>query len=137
MLHHEQTPASGPLYECVRVISPEALLQSLRSKITITLVDVRSTTEACASGTLPHAWLIPLPQLTGRIEELAHLRACPIVVISQREMRSKTAALQLQRAGFGEVFVLEGGAHRWQTLGYPLEERGAHARRCGPATTQS
>ena len=110
-------------YDAVRTISAEALSQKLRSNVPITIVDVRDRPQVRSAGTIADARMFPLYQLASRIDELGPLRSTPVVVVSQAARRARVAALELEAAGFGEVFVLEGGIQRWVDLGYPLEDR--------------
>ena len=116
-------PMTSPTPYAVRSISAEALLQELRSNVPLTILDVRDRPQICATGTIEGARAIPLYQLVARTAELVHLRATPIVVVSQRAHRARAAALDLEAAGFGEVFVLDDGIQRWLDLDYPVEER--------------
>jgi rhodanese-related sulfurtransferase len=118
-------PTIGPTtpYDTVRTISAEALLQEVRSDVGLTILDVRDRAETRATGTLAGAWAIPLYQLTSRLDELVHLRATPVVLVSRRSRRARAAARLLELASFGEVFVLEGGIERWTALGYPVVDR--------------
>jgi rhodanese-related sulfurtransferase len=109
--------------EFLRTVSAEALLQELRSNVDLTIIDVRERPRIRETGAIPNARTYPLSQLSSRLAELSQLRSTRIVVVSQRARRAQTAAVELEVAGFGEVFVLEGGMHRWLELGYPVESR--------------
>jgi rhodanese-related sulfurtransferase len=115
--------ATSP-YEAVRTLSPEALLQQLRSDIKLTILDVRDRPETWATGVIPGARVYPQAQLSARLEELASASATPVVVVSQGFRRAHAAVLELQAAGFHEVVLLEGGMNRWLELAYPVEPRG-------------
>lgn len=109
---------------CLRTVCAEALLQELRSNVGVTILDVRDRPRIHETGVIDSARRYPLTQLGSRLSELSPLRSNRIVVVSQRARRACTAAHELEAAGFGEVFVLEGGMHRWLELGYPIEARG-------------
>jgi len=109
--------------DSLRTISAEALLQDIRSEVALTIIDVRDRPRIRETGTIADARTYPLHQLGSRLTELRHLHATPIIVVSQRARRARNAARELEAAGFGEVFVLEGGLHHWLELGYPVEER--------------
>lgn len=119
MNHYAPTDKS----EYVPTVSPEALLQEMRSHVPLTVVDVRDRPQIHESGAIADARTFPLDQLGARSAELSNLRSTRIVVVSQQAQRARAAALQLQAAGFGEVFLLEGGMQRWLELGYPVESR--------------
>ena len=109
--------------DSLRTISAEALLQELRSAVPLTLIDVRERPRIRDTGAIAEARVYPLTQLGARIAELSELRSTRIVVVSQRARRARITASELEAAAFGEVFVLEGGMHRWLELGYPVESR--------------
>ncbi len=83
------------------------------------LVDVRQPGEY-VKGHLPGARLIPVGELADRLGELDPAR--PTIVYCGAGVRSRAAASVLERAGFGEVYSMEGGIHSWQGLvaeGFP------------------
>jgi rhodanese-related sulfurtransferase len=84
-----------------------------------TILDVRDGAEY-ASGHLPDAKNIPLAELGTRIGELDKMKNRTIVVVCQKGNRAFGAAKVLERAGFEQVVVLEGGQAAWQTAGMPL-----------------
>jgi rhodanese-related sulfurtransferase len=84
-----------------------------------TILDVRENAEY-ATGHLPDAKNIPLAELGTRIGELDKMKNRTIVVVCQKGSRAFGAAKVLERAGFDQVVVLEGGQAAWQTAGMPL-----------------
>jgi hypothetical protein len=84
----------------LRTVSAEALLQEMRSNVGLSIVDVRDRARIRDTGAIAGSRTYPLNLLGARV-----------------------AARELEAAGFGEVFVLEGGMHRWLELGYPVEAR--------------
>jgi rhodanese-related sulfurtransferase len=84
-----------------------------------TILDVRDGAEY-ATGHLPDAKNIPLAELGTRIGELDKMKNRTIVVVCQKGNRAFGAAKVLERAGFEQVVVLEGGQAAWQTAGMPL-----------------
>jgi rhodanese-related sulfurtransferase len=108
----------------VQKVSPELLLQQLRSGVPVLVVDVRDREELMGTGAIGGARCLPLSQLGARLSELSqHAYGC-VVVVSQDDRRSTAAATTLAVAGFAEVAALEGGMTRWLALGYPVEQRG-------------
>jgi glyoxylase-like metal-dependent hydrolase (beta-lactamase superfamily II)/rhodanese-related sulfurtransferase len=84
------------------------------------ILDVREADEF--TGPLGHivgAVLIPLGQLSVRVEEL--IRDRPIVAVCRAGSRSAQATAILQQAGFTEIANLNGGMLRWRAEGYPVE----------------
>jgi sulfur-carrier protein adenylyltransferase/sulfurtransferase len=77
------------------------------------LVDVRQPAEYRQEH-IPGAALIPLGELDWRLYELD--RRKPVIVYCASGVRSRAAAAVLMRAGFAEVYNLEGGMGAWQGL---------------------
>jgi len=74
------------------------------------LVDVREPWEfnLCRiEGSL----LVPLGELTRRVDELPRDR--PLVMVCHTGRRSQSAAMFLEQSGFGDVRNLKGGVERW------------------------
>src|SRR5580698_1975494 len=87
----------------------------------IDLIDVRGPDEFNAPpGHLPGAINIPLPELSGRITEVA-AHARPVVLVCKTDRRSASAAETLLAAGLPDVAVLRGGTDGWHQLGLPLD----------------
>ncbi|MHB9132700.1 MAG: FAD-dependent oxidoreductase [Armatimonadota bacterium] len=74
------------------------------------LLDVRTEPEYLISA-IPGTVNIPLAELHERLGELDAAR--PTVVVCKVGRRAYTAALQLQREGFGDVRILDGGMTAW------------------------
>ncbi len=80
------------------------------------LLDVREPDEF-AAGHAPNAKLIPLGQLSSRLQEIASYKDKPIVVMCRSGRRSGIAVAQLQAAGFTQVSNVRGGITAWQNDG--------------------
>ena len=80
------------------------------------ILDVR-TADEFGAGHLRNAKHIPVDQLGARVAELDKAR--PVLVVCQTGPRAQRAAGQLARAGFAEVFILDGGYAEWQSQGLP------------------
>ena len=85
------------------------------------LLDVREP-KAFEGGRLPAAIHIPLSQLAGRTNELAKLAARPVVAYCGDGRRSRMASGALTKAGFKEIYSLQGGLAAWKKDGLPLEK---------------
>ena len=83
------------------------------------LLDVREPKEF-EGGRLPGALHIPLSQLAGRSSELAKLVARPVVAYCDTGRRSRSASGALSKAGFQEIYNLQGGIAAWKKDGLPL-----------------
>ncbi len=91
-------------------ISVQELKRRLDSRYPIQLIDVREPFES-EIAKIESAQLIPLRELPDRLNELDHGRYT--VVHCHTGMRSAQAVELLRRAGFANVFNLEGGIARW------------------------
>lgn len=85
------------------------------------LLDLREAKEF-SGGKLPNAIHIPLSQLAGRVSELAKFVARPVVAYCDIGRRSRTAAGTLEKAGFKEIYTLQGGISAWKKDGLPVEK---------------
>jgi len=83
------------------------------------VLDVRSA-EEFASGHLPKAKNIPLPELAQRIAELEKSRNNVVITVCKSGVRSASAVSVLTKAGFAQVFSLEGGTDSWREQGLPI-----------------
>lgn len=83
------------------------------------MLDVRSA-EEFATGHLPKAKNIPLQELAQRIAELEKSRNNVVITVCKSGVRSASAASVLTKAGFAQVFSLEGGTDSWREQGLPI-----------------
>lgn len=82
------------------------------------ILDVREP-DAFAAGHLRDAKNIPLKELPNRLGELDKFKSKAVVAVCQTGVQSAKAAAQLKKAGFNEVFSLDGGIAAWQAQGLP------------------
>jgi sulfur dioxygenase len=68
-------------------------------------------------GHLDGARLIPLPELSHRMIEIAAWRDKPVLVVCRVGVRSAQAAEMLTASGFHRVYNLEGGMEAWRRAG--------------------
>ena len=83
------------------------------------LLDVRETREY-EGGRLPDAIHIPLSQLDGRAGELGKHAGRPVIAYCMSGHRSRSAANALARAGFTQIYSLQGGYRAWKDAGLPV-----------------
>lgn len=83
------------------------------------LLDVRDAA-AFGNGHLRDARNIPLADLPQRVGELEKFKSKPVVVVCQSGVQSSRAVGILKKAGFAEVFSLDGGFKAWQEQGLPV-----------------
>jgi rhodanese-related sulfurtransferase len=80
------------------------------------LLDVREPEEFSAIHA-PNAKLIPLGQLSSRLQEIAAYKDKPIVVICRSGRRSAQAVSLLKEAGYSQVSNVSGGILSWEKNG--------------------
>ena len=111
-------------------ISPHQLDHTMRNGDDTPVIDVRSAAEYRA-GHIPGAKLLPIEQLTPEkvrtsFQDLELGNGHPIYLTCHAGPRAEKAAQQLQRAGFENLQLIEGGTQAWQKAGLPIN-------RCGNA----
>jgi len=105
--------------EGIRFIAPGDFLGSL-ARAPRYVVDVRLPEEYRA-GHLPGAISLPAGQLALHYENWLAVPSLPVVVVADDAVRPVWAAALLQRLGFGDVRVLEGGIPAVAAAGEALE----------------
>ena len=100
--------------------SPEALDSLLSSNSQFALIDVREAGEYNSSH-IPGSTCIPRRLLEFNMATAAPFVGAPIVVCDDDERRAGAAAATLERMGYTQVSVLEGGINEWATRDYPTE----------------
>ncbi len=83
------------------------------------IVDVRDPAEFAAAH-IRDSRNIPLNELPQRINELDKFKSKSVIVLCQSGVRSSKATMQLKKAGFNEVFSLNGGLAAWMAQGLPV-----------------
>ena len=81
-------------------------------------LDVRTTAE-WDSVHIPNTTLIPLDQLSARVNEVPQDRQ--VVVVCRSGNRSKQGREILKQAGYQQVTSMAGGVSAWRAAGYPVE----------------
>ena len=81
------------------------------------MLDVRTAAER-AQGRIAERFDIPLPELSGRLDELD--REQPVIVHCQAGSRSAIAASVLLAHGFPSVEDMPGGLNAWRQAGYEI-----------------
>lgn len=82
----------------------------------VTMLDVRSPQEF-QNGHIEGAKLIPLPEISNRIDELASDKDRQILTYCYAGSRSMAANRVLRRNGFTKIFNLRGGITAWINQG--------------------
>ncbi|MBK8794816.1 MAG: rhodanese-like domain-containing protein [Holophaga sp.] len=83
------------------------------------LVDVRTEAEHTDRNIPGTDALIPVQELSRRIQELEPWKGKPILLYCRSGNRTQQAAKMLQQHGFTDVTDLKGGIQAWLSMGYP------------------
>jgi len=90
----------------------------------VLVLDVREP-EQFAAGHLRDARNIPLKELAQRVGELDKFKGKNVIVVCQSGTQTAKAEGILKKAGFTEVYGLNGGIAAWQGQGLPLTTKEA------------
>ncbi len=101
-------------------ISPKSLDSLLKGSSQFALIDVRETGEY-NNAHIPGASLIPRRDLESQIAAAVPHAGTPVVLCDDDTRRASLAAATLERLGYSDVSVLDGGVNRWVTQEYPTE----------------
>ena len=71
-------------------------------------------------GRLPGAKSIQTSEITAAIEKLKLDRKHPVVLVCETGAQSRKALAEVQKFGFAEVGVLQGGVQAWKEAALPL-----------------
>jgi rhodanese-related sulfurtransferase len=82
-------------------------------------IDVR-TADEYKGGHAPKAVNIPLDNLESELAKLDKNK--PTYVICQSGRRSQKGAEVMEKAGFKEIYNVEGGTSAWTAAGFPAEK---------------
>jgi len=113
----ENTPADNASGEIKQITVTEAK-QAVDAK-EVQFIDVR-TIEEYAGGHAPKAINFPLDALDKDLAKLD--RDQPVYVICQTGRRSQKGAEILQKAGFKNIYNINGGTGAWIDAGFPVEK---------------
>lgn len=119
------SPAAGPAAAAPVVAAPLNLpvtidaktVNSLRNNPDVVLIDVREDYEF-AAGHIPEATLIPLGQLSSRLNEIPKDKT--VVAVCRSGNRSGQATQLLRQAGF-DAHNMDGGMISWEQAGFDVK----------------
>jgi rhodanese-related sulfurtransferase len=123
------SPAAGPAATSPAVAAQDAAplnlpqtidaktVDSLRNNPDVFLVDVREDYEF-AAGHIPEATLIPLGQLSSRLNEIPKDKT--VVAVCRSGNRSGQATQLLRQAGF-DAHNMDGGMISWEQAGFDIQ----------------
>jgi rhodanese-related sulfurtransferase len=101
-------------------ITPQALQSMLEGRAPFALIDVREAGEYNSSH-IPGASPMPRRLLEFSLPHAVPFSGTPIVVCDDDGRRAKLAAGTVERMGYRQVSVLDGGINRWVTDGLATE----------------
>jgi rhodanese-related sulfurtransferase len=76
--------------------------------------------DAFKTGHLPAAKLISASQLAAGLDKMKLDRKHPVVLVCESGSHSRKAIADVQKLGFAEVAILEGGVQAWKAAALPL-----------------
>jgi rhodanese-related sulfurtransferase len=101
-------------------MSPVDLKHLLDTQATCACIDVREPGEYNSTH-IPGTSLVPRRELEFRMRRLVPYQGTTVVVCDDDGQRATLAAATLERMGYSQVHVLDGGTNRWTTSGYATE----------------
>ncbi len=108
----------GRLFRGYKALKPAELTRLVNSG-GATVIDLSSVAEF-EKGHIAGSRNVLASQLTPTHKLLAAARQSPVVLVCRTGNASGTAAKTLKKAGFEQVFVLDGGLPAWQAADLPL-----------------
>jgi len=106
------------LFRGYKALQP-AGLTALVNRDNALVVDLRPSADF-EKGHIPGARNVQMSQFDPENKQLAAARALPVVLVCKTGQTAGAAAKRLHKAGFGHVYVLDGGIGAWQQAGLPL-----------------
>lgn len=104
----------------VKQVSPEDLNTLLERGAKFALIDVREAGEYNSTH-IPDSSLISRRDLEFQMSTAVPVNNAQVVLWDDDGLRSELAAATLERMGYTNVSVLEGGINRWGIQNYPTE----------------
>jgi len=86
------------------------------------VVDVRPSADF-SKGHIINAINIPMNGFNGQIDKLRKHQEQPILVSCRSGAQSSMACRLLRKAGFGQVYNLQGGLMAWQNANFPVSRK--------------
>ena len=101
-------------------ISAQDLNGLFNSDSQFALIDVRETGEYNSTH-IPGSSLMPRRRIEHTVEASIPYKGTLVVVCDDDGRRSELAAATLERLGYSQVSILDGGVNRWSSLDFPTE----------------
>ena len=102
-------------------LTPAGAIQLINNE-DVTLLDVRESAET-VNGKIAKAVQIPVSSINQRIGELDKFKDKNIIVYCKNGSRAGIACRTLSKAGFENVFNLDGGITAWQEAHLPVSRK--------------
>jgi rhodanese-related sulfurtransferase len=83
------------------------------------VIDLRAIADF-ETGHIPGSKNVLMSQFDPENKQLAPAKALPVVLVCKTGQTANDAAKRLRKAGFSQVFVLDGGIAGWQQADLPL-----------------
>lgn len=106
------------LFRGFKVLRPAALT-GLINRENALVVDLRAANDF-EKGHIPGSKNVLISQFDPENKKLAAAKALPVVVVCKDGQASSGAAKRLRKAGFEQVYMLDGGIAGWQQADLPL-----------------
>ena len=101
-----------------KALTPAGLTQLVNRENAL-LIDM-SSIQDYEKGHIPGAKHVAMSQFDPESKELAKARELPVAIYCKTGQTSATAAKRLSKAGFKQVYALEGGLRAWTEAQLPL-----------------
>ena len=101
-----------------KALTPAGLTQLINRNNAL-LIDV-SSIQDFEQGHIPGARHVAMSQFDPENKDLAKARELPVAIYCKSGQTSSVAAKRLKKAGFTQVFTLEGGLRSWTEAHLPL-----------------
>jgi len=112
-------PQTGAPVGTFTTISVGDLKARLDAGEQLLVLDVRTPEEYSQDGHIAGSTLLPIQELSQRLDELE--KDQPIACFCRSGNRSRTACTQLAQAGFTNLVNVDGGIVAWKAASYPVE----------------
>lgn len=94
-------------------------LTDLINRESALVVDLRPSADY-AKGRIPGSRNVQMSQFDPENKQLASARSLPVVLVCKTGVTAAGAAKRLKKAGFEQVYTLDGGIQGWQQADLPL-----------------
>ncbi len=104
-----------------KLVTPAAAVALMNNEDSV-VIDVRELHEF-SEGHIENAQHIPLGKIEERLYELEAHKSAPVIVTCQSGTRAPQACGKLTKAGFAQVYELQGGMVAWEEQKLPISKK--------------